>query len=111
GRAARVLALGIGEGGDRIAGLAASFENIPGLPENASGGGRDKKPFRPHITLARKGGVPLVLAPPERDLSIPARGIVRGLTVFMSELFQGGPVYTPLARFPFPRGPCDEGEF
>jgi 2'-5' RNA ligase len=101
GRSAHVLALGIGEGREQIAGLAARFGRIPGLPGNNRGSGADRKTFTPHITLARKGGVPLAFPPEERNLAIPGQGIVRGLTVFMSELFRGGPVYTPLARFPF----------
>jgi 2'-5' RNA ligase len=94
GKRATVLALGIGEGQDRIAALAAGFEQSAGTPEPG------KRPFTPHITLARRGGVPLVLSQEERDTPIPARGKIKTLTIFKSELFRSGPVYTPLAIYP-----------
>jgi 2'-5' RNA ligase len=106
GKRAGVLALGIREGGDRIAALAAGFEKIPGLP-----GEREKRPF-PHITLARRGAAALRLSPEERNAVVPAGGPVAGLTVFASELRREGPRYTPLRRIAFssgaacPSSPC-----
>jgi 2'-5' RNA ligase len=93
-KAANVLALGIEEGGDRIAALAAGFEKFAGPEE------RGKRPFTPHITLARRGGVPLALSPEEQNTPITAGGIIKSLTIFKSELFREGPVYTPLAVYP-----------
>ncbi|MDR2158571.1 MAG: RNA 2',3'-cyclic phosphodiesterase [Treponema sp.] len=94
GKRANVLALGIDEGADRIAALAAGFSGIPGLPGDGEG-----RPFIPHITLARRGAAALRLSPEERGTAIPARGLVTGLTVFASELRPEGPRYTPLRRF------------
>jgi 2'-5' RNA ligase len=93
-RPANALALGIGEGGDRIAALAAGFETVTGPAE-----GR-RWPFTPHITLARRGAVPLALTPEERNTTVPAGGTLKTLTVFKSELFREGPLYTPLAVYP-----------
>jgi 2'-5' RNA ligase len=96
GKKANVLALGIGEGGDRIAALAAGFEKIPGLPEDP-----ERRPFIPHITLARRGTAAPRLSPEDRAAAVSARGLVTGLTIFASELRREGPRYTPLRRLVF----------
>lgn len=105
GRPAHVLALGIEQGKDLIAALAADVETI--LAEQ---GKQKHNPFRPpetrtfvpHITLARRGSIPLKISPEERKNPIRAQGTVNILVVFKSDLGRNGPVYTPLATYPIP---------
>ncbi|MDR3166330.1 MAG: RNA 2',3'-cyclic phosphodiesterase [Treponema sp.] len=99
GKAANVLALGIGEGKEALSALASALEGA--LAEAGDRGGYpfrppDKRPFNAHITLARRGSSPLRLAPEEENLAFPAQGTLRELGVFKSELFREGPRYTPL---------------
>ncbi|MDR0561589.1 MAG: RNA 2',3'-cyclic phosphodiesterase [Spirochaetaceae bacterium] len=96
GKPAKVLAVSIEEGRTAIAALAEAVENrlaeadYPFRPA-------EKRAFVPHITLARRRNLPLKLLPEDRDRSLRAEGIAEGLTVFKSDLYRGGPVYTPLS--------------
>jgi 2'-5' RNA ligase len=103
GRAAGVLALEIGEGKEAVSTLAAALEGA--LAEERDRGGYpfrvpERRPFRAHITLARRGSSPLMLAPEEGNLAFPVRGTLRELRIFKSELFREGPRYTPLRVYP-----------
>jgi 2'-5' RNA ligase len=100
GRDPRVLALGIEEGREALSALAAALEEAMA----ALGKERDyplrppeKRPFRAHITLARRGSSPLQPVP---DPAFPIRGTLRELAVFKSDLFPEGPRYTPLRIYP-----------
>jgi 2'-5' RNA ligase len=103
GNAARVLALDIGEGKEALAGLASALESA--LDSLGNGRGcpvrpREKRPFRAHITLARRASSPLRLNPAEEIPVSPIRGTLRDLVIFRSELFPEGPRYTPLRVYP-----------
>jgi 2'-5' RNA ligase len=100
GRDPRVLALGIEEGREALAALAAALEGAlaalgkeRGCPVRPP----EKRPFRAHITLARRGASPLEPVP---DPAFPLRGTLRELAIFRSELFPEGPRYTPLKVYP-----------
>ncbi|MDR2485158.1 MAG: RNA 2',3'-cyclic phosphodiesterase [Treponema sp.] len=105
GRPANVLALGIEQGKDLIAALAADVEKI--LAEQGKQKHNLLRPpetriFVPHITLARRGSIPLKISPEERNNPILAQGTVNTLGVFKSDLGRNGPVYTLLAAYPLP---------
>jgi 2'-5' RNA ligase len=103
GRPANVLALGIEQGKQAIARLAADVEKRLtelGKQKNYSFRTPERRIFVPHITLARRGSVPLKLSPAERNISIQAQGIIDTLRVFKSDLGRNGPVYTPLSGYP-----------
>jgi 2'-5' RNA ligase len=98
---AAVLALGFDRGHGEIAGLADRIET--GL-ERAGAEGRysfrprEQRSFVGHLTIARKGRRPVVLAGEElTPIQIAAE--VSRVVVFQSELRQEGAVYTPLAEF------------
>jgi 2'-5' RNA ligase len=104
GKAPRALALGFLSGGGEMAALAARLETAvaeAGRAETYPFRPAEKRPFTPHITLARSGGVPLRLSPEDRNLLIPAKGRISTMTVFKSEfdVKKGGPRYTALASY------------
>ncbi|MDR3139246.1 MAG: RNA 2',3'-cyclic phosphodiesterase [Treponema sp.] len=99
GKAARVLALDIGEGKESLSALAAALEKAMdalGQEEGFPLRPPEKRPFRAHITLARRGSSPLCLPREEENPLSPIRGTLRELAVFKSELFREGPRYSPL---------------
>jgi 2'-5' RNA ligase len=103
GRPANVLALGVEQGKEAIAGLAADVAKMLtklGKQKNYSFRIPEKRIFVPHITLARRGSVPLKLSPEERTIPLQIQGTLDTLTVFKSDLGRNGPVYTPLSVYP-----------
>ncbi|MDR0551445.1 MAG: RNA 2',3'-cyclic phosphodiesterase [Spirochaetaceae bacterium] len=101
GRNANVLALQIDKGHNELAALAAKFEKA--LLANGQAAGyvfrKEKRRFKPHITLARRGPAPLRL--PQTDTTDAVYALFDRLVVFCSELRRDGAVYTPLAEFCF----------
>ncbi|MBQ9003953.1 MAG: RNA 2',3'-cyclic phosphodiesterase [Eggerthellaceae bacterium] len=53
----------------------------------------DQKPFKPHITLARRAAIPKTVLP---SLPFPAPAHASAVTLFKSELDSEGAIYTPL---------------
>jgi 2'-5' RNA ligase len=103
GGAARVLALDIETGKQEIKKIAAIFEkNLAALGEREAYPFRkpEGRPYTPHITLARKGGGSMTLSREDRTRPVPARGMIRNVTVFKSDLCREGPRYTALTVFP-----------
>ncbi|MDR1786718.1 MAG: RNA 2',3'-cyclic phosphodiesterase [Spirochaetaceae bacterium] len=105
---ATVLALGVAEGRERISQGASFFEqrlagaavegHYPFRP-------REKRPFTPHITVARSGRG-FTLAPEER-LPLHLGGVLEEAVLFQSELRKTGPIYTPLGVYRFTGGNFD----
>lgn len=95
----RVVWAGCGEGAEEAVGLAGAVEAAC----VRLGYEREKRPFRPHLTLGRvkqpadaaglEGAVAGLEAKPFGFLDADA------ITVFMSDLRRTGPVYAPMARF------------
>lgn len=61
----------------------------------------DEKPFRPHITLARRVCIPKKQLP---ALAFPAPTQARAVTLFKSTLFREGAEYKPLYSIELPQG-------
>jgi 2'-5' RNA ligase len=104
GKTPNALVLGFSRGGEEMAALAARLERAiaeTGRAENYPFRQAEKRPFTPHLTLARRGGVPLRLSPEDRNMEIPAEGRISGMTVFRSEFDarKNGPRYTALASW------------
>lgn len=101
--AVRVIALDIEKGKAEMSRLAARFEkSLAAIGEKEGYPFRkpETRPYTPHLTLARKNGSALEFPRDERNWSIRARGTIRKVTVFKSELYREGPRYTALAVFP-----------
>jgi 2'-5' RNA ligase len=99
---AAVLALGFDRGHGEIAGLADRIET--GLERIDAEGRysfrpRERRPFVGHLTIARRGRRPIVLAG-EEFTPIQMTAEISKVVVFQSELRREGAVYTPLAEFP-----------
>lgn len=100
----RALWLGIREGSERLAGLAASVEAA--LVD--AGWRPEQRPFRAHLTLARADGVPAAGAVAARLLElagsvrIPAR--IDRLVLFESVTGSGPARYEPLEEVPLGTG-------
>ncbi|HRU29978.1 MAG TPA: hypothetical protein P5082_13485, partial [Treponema sp.] len=58
-----------------------------------------RRPFVPHITVARAGRSPIHLELKERQIPLKARGLIGHVSLFSSLLQRGGPVYTVQGRF------------
>jgi 2'-5' RNA ligase len=103
GKPASVLALGIAHGKERFTSLSAFFEQnlCRAAQEERYTFRREKRTFTPHITIARKGELPIPLFPQDRNIGIHVEGIFESITVFKSELFKGGALYTPLSTHEF----------
>jgi 2'-5' RNA ligase len=103
--APRVLWVGLEEiePGEALAGLAA------GLERNARelGWQAEERPFRPHLTLARRQRGARPDGPPEEVRAVGAEGWVRRIVLFRSRLDRSGARYTALASFAL--GGLDEG--
>ncbi|WP_337843939.1 RNA 2',3'-cyclic phosphodiesterase [Thermus sp.] len=95
------------EGSPRVWFAKAEGEGFTRLAEalRAELGDPDPKPFKPHITLARKKGPAPRVPPVVFGLSWP----VEEFALVRSELRPKGPVYTILERFPL-RGDHERGE-
>jgi 2'-5' RNA ligase len=99
---ASVLAVGLGDGKDTVTSLAAALEQeLVAIKEQAHIAEYEasRRPFTPHITVARAGRSPLHLEPAERQIALHARGEISYVTLFSSVLQLGGPVYTVQGRF------------
>ena len=103
GKPANALALGIARGAERFSSLASFFEQ--NLARAAQSHGyqfrRETRTFTPHLTVARKGNVPMTIFPHDRDAGIHVEGVFRRVTIFQSDLYKDGAVYTPLAEYAF----------
>jgi RNA 2',3'-cyclic 3'-phosphodiesterase len=76
----------------------ARLQSLLAVRLRAEGFNLEDRPFRPHITLARRrpnaaGGPPKLASPP------PLGFAMQELTVFQSKLSPKGPTYLPRARF------------
>lgn len=107
GRPASVLAAEIGEGAAGIAALEAKLRRClevalqaasPEARAAAAPGDGSRRPFRPHVTVARSGRTALRLERRELDTQLSAAGRLSTVTVFRSELRPEGPRYHPLSR-------------
>jgi 2'-5' RNA ligase len=100
-RRPRVLAVGLEDPSGRLGALAAS---VVAAMVSAAGHEREKRPFLPHVTVARvrrgarapRGGLP----PPPAVRFTPS-----ALTLFRSHLGPAGARYEALGRTELPRGP------
>jgi 2'-5' RNA ligase len=101
GKPANALALGIARGTERFSSLASFFEQ--NLTRAARFHGyqfrRENRAFTPHLTMARKGNAPMTILPRDRDAGIHIEGVFERVTIFQSELYKDGAVYTPLAEW------------
>ena len=79
---------------DALVGAAADVRNAL----EARGIPFDRKPFKPHITLARRAAIPKAALPP---LPFPAPAHASAATLFKSELDSEGAIYTPLHTIEF----------
>ena len=103
GKPASSLALGIARGSERFSSLASFFEK--NLARAAQTHGyqfrRETRAFRPHLTIARKGNAPITILPNDWDAGIHLEGVFERITIFQSDLYKDGAVYTPLAEYSF----------
>jgi len=95
----KVLWLGLAEGGEQAAALVQSIEDelaAIGIP-------REKKPFRPHLTLGRVRRPAPGDWPPVLDMAAahqwPPFTVIH-FTLWQSTLTSKGAIHTPLAEFP-----------
>ena len=92
----RIIWAGVKTGADDVAAIAREID----LRLSRHGHERDKKPFRPHLTLARIKRLanlkPLVDVFQQYDTINGATMIVNQIRVVQSELRRSGAVYTPL---------------
>ena len=98
---ASVLAVGLGDGADVVSTLAAILEReLLAVKDRARLAEYEasRRPFTPHITVARAGRAPIRLEQEERLFTLAARGLVRSMALFSSVLQRGGPVYTVQGR-------------
>lgn len=101
-RAARVLWVGITDGGAPLARLARRVEAAAARVGIA----RERRPYRGHLTLARlREPAPIPIdrleAPP------PVRFAVREVVLFRSDLSSSGARHSPVARLPLGKGEVD----
>lgn len=99
-RAPRVVWMGVGEGSEALAELAARLER--GI--RALGFSREERPFRPHLTLGRVRRPEAIRSLVEALASLGQERVgamrVEEMVLMRSDLTPGGPLYTPLSRFP-----------
>jgi 2'-5' RNA ligase len=94
-RRARILWAGVGEGAERLRGLAG---DVDGALEDA-GFGREARPYVPHLTLGRARGRFVGFA---AESSAPAlRFMVSGVDLVRSMPGASGVTYSVLAAYPF----------
>jgi 2'-5' RNA ligase len=99
---ARVVTLELADGQGVFAGL---FETVMGGLEAGGVMKREKRPFRPHLTVARLR-TPGAVRP--RYESEQARFAVQSVCLYQSELRREGAVYTVVCRRTFERGDAEE---
>lgn len=98
-REARALWVGVSEGASALARLARKLDSA----SRAIGAPRERKPFEPHLTLAR-------LRDPQRvelERATPPDSVawtVSEVVLFESRLSPSGARHVPLARFPLGAG-------
>ena len=100
-RSARIMWLGLTGETAALSDLRDAVESFVtplGFPAEA-------RPFTPHVTLARlqDGARPVDLEAIRAGAEIPRESVSQKITdvvLFRSDLSRGGPVYTPLCRFP-----------
>ncbi len=96
----RVVWAGCSEGSECAAALAQRLED--GFA--ALGYEREKRPYSPHLTLARlrdpRDGRALAAALASEGAPRFGSTAVEEIVVFMSELRKSGPVYSPMCRIP-----------
>jgi 2'-5' RNA ligase len=98
-RAARVVWIGVTDGGAPLARLARHVEAAAGRV----GVARERRPFRGHLTLARLGQPGPI--PIERlETPAPVRIPVREIVLFQSDLSPAGARYSALTRLPLGKG-------
>ena len=85
--------------------LLSVAENVR-LGLAARGVSYDAKPFKSHITLARRTCIPSEEFPP---LTFPAPALATALVLFKSQLGADGATYSPLHRIELPRRPAQLG--
>jgi len=97
----RVLWLGIGGDVEALVNFQKSMDQIL----HGSGYAEEKRPFRPHLTLARikepRGLIGLARIIENRDNDMAGHFNAGGLNLYRSQLTPRGAVYTKLAYFPF----------
>jgi RNA 2',3'-cyclic 3'-phosphodiesterase len=96
-RRARVVALALS---DEQALLGRLFETVMGKLEAAGVMQREKRPFRPHVTIARLR-MPAAVQPMYESGTAPYA--VESVCLYRSELKRGGAEYTVVARAGFDR--------
>ncbi len=94
-RAARVLWIGVGEGGSQLARIARKLDGSAGR----QGVARDPRPFRAHLTLARLRE-PAVLAADTLPAPDPLAFSVGDVVLYESRLSSTGAIHVPLTRLP-----------
>ena len=99
-RAPRVVWVGLSEGRDALARIAATIET----GGRAIGVRREERPFSPHLTLGRVRSPRSLAALTQRLGAIewppPPPWRVASLRLYHSVLGSGGPTYTVLGEFP-----------
>ncbi len=94
-RAARVLWIGVGEGGAQLARIARKLDRSAG----SQGVPRDPRPFRAHLTLARLRE-PAALAADALPAPDSLAFSVEDIVLYESRLSSTGAIYVPLTRLP-----------
>jgi 2'-5' RNA ligase len=100
GKPAAVFALGISQGKDRLSTLLSYLEqNLAHTAQNENYlfRAREKRTYTPHITIARKRTTGITITPEERAFLINLKDVLKSITIFKSDLYREGTVYTPLA--------------
>jgi len=101
-RSPRVLWVGVKEGG---AAFRSLYGEIVERLRRAIGFKPEKRPYHPHLTLARirslRGAAEMMEVVKSHHEADCGRFTASGLTFFRSQLHPEGAIYTPLARWPF----------
>jgi 2'-5' RNA ligase len=101
-RAARVLWVGVTDGGAPLARLARRIEAAAARV----GFDRERRPYRGHLTLARLRE-PASIPIDRLEAPSPVRFPVREVVLFRSDLSPSGARYSPVARLPLGEGEVD----
>lgn len=96
GRLVRVVWLGVGAGAEGLQRLAARVEEECGV----AGLEAEKRPFTPHLTLARARAEEGATLPPLPDLPELASWRANELVLYSSHLGRAGAVHEPIRRIP-----------